>query len=95
MSDPWGGGHDCWKGGGKIFALSGAMEDRVTVKCDGIETASMLIDAGVAQKAPYMHRSWVALDCGAAREVLARRIRLYPGCMLETCLPLVPLAISE
>ena len=63
VSDPWGGGHDCWKVGGKIIALIGAMEDRVTVKCDGIETASMLIDAGVAQKAPYMHRSWVALDC--------------------------------
>lgn len=75
MSDPWGGGHDCWKVGGKIFALIGAMEDRVTVKCDGIETASMLIDAGVAQKAPYMHRSWVALDCGAAPDELEHRIR--------------------
>ena len=75
VSDPWGGGHDCWKVGGKIFALIGAMEDRVTVKCDGIAPASMLIDAGVAQKAPYMHRSWVALDCDAARDEMEHRIR--------------------
>ena len=75
VSDPWGGGHDCWKVGGKIIALIGAMEDRVTVKCDGIETASMLIDAGLAHKAPYMHRSWVALDCDAAPDELTHRIR--------------------
>lgn len=73
-SDPWGGGHDCWKVGGKIFALIGAMEERVSVKCDSIETAAMLIDAGVAAKAPYMHRSWVSLDCDAARDELAHRI---------------------
>ena len=75
VSQPFGPEHDCWKVGGKIFALIGAMEDRVTVKCDGIETASMLIDAGVAQKAPYMHRSWVALDCDAAPDELEHRIR--------------------
>ncbi len=28
VSDPWGGGHDCWKVGGKIFALIAAMEGR-------------------------------------------------------------------
>ncbi len=74
-SDPWGGGHDCWKVGGKIFALIGVTEERVTVKCDSIETAAMLIDAGVAKKAPYMHRSWISLDCDAPEDELAHRIR--------------------
>ncbi|SDD81644.1 Predicted DNA-binding protein, MmcQ/YjbR family [Paracoccus isoporae] len=73
-SDPWGGGHDCWKIGGKIFALIGAAEDRVSVKCDSIDTAQMLIEAGVATKAPYMHRSWVALPCDAAADELEHRI---------------------
>lgn len=75
VSDPWGGGHDCWKLGGKIFALIGGAEDRVSVKCDSVETASMLIDAGVAIKAPYLHRSWVSIDCGAAADELDHRIR--------------------
>ncbi len=75
VSDPWRGGHDCWKVGGKIFALIAAMEDRVTVKCDSVETAGMLIDAGVAIKAPYMHRSWVSVDCEAPRDELEHRIR--------------------
>lgn len=75
VSDPWGGGHDCWKIGGKIFALIGAMEERVSVKCDSIETAAMLIDAGVAIKAPYLHRSWVSVDCEAAVDELEHRIR--------------------
>ncbi|MFD1796271.1 MmcQ/YjbR family DNA-binding protein [Paracoccus aurantiacus] len=74
-SDPWGGGHDCWKVGGKIFALIGASEDRVSVKCDSIETADMLIEAGIASKAPYMHRSWVSLACDAAEDELDHRIR--------------------
>ncbi|WBU54226.1 MmcQ/YjbR family DNA-binding protein [Paracoccus sp. SCSIO 75233] len=73
-SDPWGGGHDCWKVGDKIFALIGMKEDRVSVKCDSIDTAAMLIDAGVAAKAPYMHRSWVALPCDADRDELEHRI---------------------
>ena len=25
VSDPWGGGHDCWKVGGKMFAVTGAV----------------------------------------------------------------------
>ena len=25
VSDPWGGGHDAWKVGGKMFACIGAM----------------------------------------------------------------------
>lgn len=59
-SDPWGGGHDAWKVGGKLFAVQG-VNPGLSVKCADIETAQMLIDAGVAQKAAYFHRSWVFL----------------------------------
>jgi predicted DNA-binding protein (MmcQ/YjbR family) len=41
VSDPWGGGHDAWKVGGKLFALVGATEDHgVSVKCPDVETAA-------------------------------------------------------
>ena len=77
VSDPFGGGHDCWKLEAKIFALvagdGGA--DRVSVKTDSIDTAAMLIDAGIAVKAPYLHRSWVSVDCDAAEDELEHRIR--------------------
>lgn len=64
-SDPWGGGHDAWKVGGKLFAVVGAMEDHgVAVKCDSIETAALLIEMGRALKAPYFHASWVRLPWG-------------------------------
>ena len=74
VSDPWGGGHDCWKVGGKIFALTGAGNGLVAVKTDGIETAEVLIAAGVAQRAAYMHRSWVALPLDAPPDELRHRI---------------------
>ncbi|MFN4153926.1 MAG: MmcQ/YjbR family DNA-binding protein [Paracoccaceae bacterium] len=61
VNDPWGGGHDAWKVGGKMFACIGAVQPGVAVKCPDIETATMLIDAGVAERAPYFHRSWVLL----------------------------------
>ena len=63
-SDPWGGGHDAWKVGGKLFAVVGAMDGGVSVKCPDVETADMLKDAGVAQKAAYFHKSWVFLPFG-------------------------------
>ena len=61
VSDPWGGGHDAWKVGGKMFACIGATLPGVAVKTPDIETAQMLIEAGVGQKAPYFHKSWVLL----------------------------------
>ncbi|MCR9134949.1 MAG: MmcQ/YjbR family DNA-binding protein [Alphaproteobacteria bacterium] len=61
LSDPWGGGHDAWKVGGKMFACIGAVTPGVSVKTDSIETAQMLIDADVGVKAPYFHRSWINL----------------------------------
>ncbi|MFN3972049.1 MAG: MmcQ/YjbR family DNA-binding protein [Gemmobacter sp.] len=61
VDDPWGGGHDAWKVGGKMFACIGAVTPGVSVKTPDIDTAQMLIEAGVALKAPYFHRSWVLL----------------------------------
>lgn len=61
VSDPWGGGHDAWKVGGKMFACIGAVSEGVSVKCADIETAEMLKNVGVAVDAPYFHKSWVRL----------------------------------
>ena len=61
VSDPWGGGHDAWKVGGKMFACIGAVLPGVAVKTADVETAAMLIDAGIGVKAPYFHKSWVLL----------------------------------
>lgn len=74
VSDPWGGGHDAWKVGGKMFACIGAMDQGVSVKTDSIETATMLIDAGVGEKAPYFHRSWLLLPWGVAEDELRHRL---------------------
>lgn len=60
-----------WKVGGKMFACFGHVDQRAlntehaSVKCPDVETAAMLIDAGLARKAPYFHRSWVQLDLAA------------------------------
>jgi predicted DNA-binding protein (MmcQ/YjbR family) len=74
VSDPWGGGHDAWKVGGKMFACIGAVLPGVSVKTDSIETAEMLIDSGVAVKAPYFHRSWVNLPWGSDEAEFRHRI---------------------
>ena len=68
-SDPWGGGHDAWKVGGKLFAVVGAMEYHgVAVKCPDRETAALLIEMGHALRAPYFHASWVRLPWGLVPE---------------------------
>ena len=71
VSDPWGGGHDAWKVGGKMFACIGAVMPGVSVKTDSVETAEMLIDAGVGVKAPYFHRSWINLPFDSPDDTLA------------------------
>ena len=73
-SDPWGGGHDAWKIGGKMFACIGAKLPGVSVKTDSIETAEMLIDAGVGVKAPYFHRSWINLPWETSDDELHHRL---------------------
>jgi len=66
--------HDSWKIGGKLFAVIGSQSGGVSVKTDGIETAQMLIDAGLAVKAPYFHRSWVNVPLDADPAELSHRI---------------------
>ena len=80
VSDPWGGGHDCWKVGGKMFALMGAMNIGVSIKCADASDAAMLIDLGRAERAPYLARGgWVLVRWGAmdADELRARLTRSY------------------
>ncbi|WP_137700193.1 MmcQ/YjbR family DNA-binding protein [Marimonas lutisalis] len=71
-SAPFGPGHDVWKVGGKIFAAVGAKGEGVSLKCPDVETAQMLIEAGVGVKAPYFHRSWVNLPFESFDEAEAR-----------------------
>jgi predicted DNA-binding protein (MmcQ/YjbR family) len=75
VSDPWGGGHDAWKVGGKMFASMGSVTQGVSVKTDSVETAEMLIEAGVGEKAPYFHRSWILLPFDAPDAELRHRIK--------------------
>ncbi|MCY1125612.1 MmcQ/YjbR family DNA-binding protein [Frigidibacter sp. RF13] len=74
VSDPWGGGHDAWKVGGKMFACVGAIQTGVSVKTDSVETAEMLIAAGVGERAPYFHRSWIYLPVDTSHEELRHRL---------------------
>ncbi|MCA8881206.1 MAG: MmcQ/YjbR family DNA-binding protein [Rhodobacteraceae bacterium] len=73
-SDPWGGGHDAWKVGGKMFACIGAINPGVSVKCADTETAQMLIESGVAQRPKYFHASWVHLPETCDPDELAHRL---------------------
>lgn len=74
LTDPWGGGHDAWKVGGKMFACIGTVNDGVSVKTPDIETAQMLIDAGIGDKAPYFHRSWIKLPWSCDPDELRHRL---------------------
>ncbi len=76
QTDPWGGGHDAWKVGGKMFACIGSDNVGVSLKTADIESAAFLIDLGRAERAPYFHRSWVRVPWGVAeREELEDRLR--------------------
>jgi predicted DNA-binding protein (MmcQ/YjbR family) len=86
VSDPWGGGHDAWKVGGKMFATVGAIQTGVSVKTDSVETAQMLIDAGVGQRAPYFHRSWIYLPETIDDAELEHRLRTSYA-LIRTGLP--------
>ncbi len=72
VSDPWGGGHEAWKVGDKMFACIGSMGDGVSVKTPSIEDAQLLIDMQRGQKAPYFHGSWVRIDWDAIPEAELR-----------------------
>ena len=75
LSDPWGGGHDAWKVGGKMFASIGSMGGGVAVKCASVQDAMQLEDMFGWPKAPYFHRSWVLLPLDADQEDLRHRIQ--------------------
>lgn len=74
VSDPWGGGHDAWKVGGKLFACMGATTPGVSVKTDSTDTAEILIAAGIGVKARYFHRSWITLPLDLPEEELRFRL---------------------
>ena len=74
VSDPWGGGHDAWKVGGKMFASMGAIMEGVSIKTDSVETAQMLIEAGVGKKAPYFHASWINISWDMDEDELRARL---------------------
>ena len=66
VSDPWGGGHDCWKVAGKMFALMGTVSEGVSLKCADAGDAVMLIELGRAERAPYLTRGgWILVRWGA------------------------------
>lgn len=78
VSDPWGGGHDAWKVGGKMFAGIGPEGRGVAVKTPDNETATMLIEASTAEKAAYFHRSWVFLPWDGVDEgELRHRLKVF------------------
>lgn len=63
-----------WKVGGKMFACYGHKSPGVAVKCADPETAAMLIETRVAERAPYFHRSWVRLPEPTPREEVIHRV---------------------
>ena len=65
-TEPWGPGVECWKISGKMFAICGFEKDGIVLKCETPDQASMLIDVGVAEPAPYLKRGgWVLMRFGA------------------------------
>ena len=74
VSDPWGGGHDAWKVGGKMFACIGSVTPGVSVMTDSTETAEIIIVFGAGRKAPYFHRSWINIPSDLPEEELRHRL---------------------
>lgn len=75
LTDPWGGGHDAWKVGGKMFASVGTMDTGISVKTSDVETAGLLIEMGRAERAAYFHKSWVHLPWGIVDDAeMAERV---------------------
>lgn len=74
LTDPWGGGHDGWKVGGKMFASIGIKNTGVSVKTADVETATFLIENGIGEKAPYFHRSWIHLPWGVDKDEVRHRL---------------------
>ena len=61
VSDPWGGGHDAWKVGGKMFAVRGSAGG-LSFKASDL-AFEVLTEGGPARPAPYLARTkWVRFD---------------------------------
>lgn len=74
-ADPATGKHDSWTIGEKMFVYVNVSERAISVKTPDTDTATLLIEAGAAEKAPYFHRSWVRVRWDtAARDDLQHRI---------------------
>jgi predicted DNA-binding protein (MmcQ/YjbR family) len=74
VSQPFGPEHNVWKVGGKIFAALAEGGAGISVKTPSVETAEMLIAAGIGRKAPYFHKSWVQLPADTDPAELRHRI---------------------
>lgn len=85
-SDQWGGGHDAWKVGGKMFANIGARGEGVAVKCATVQDALHLEDLFGWPKAPYFHRSWVHIPLDADADDLRFRLETSYG-LIRAALP--------
>ena len=47
----------------KVFAILGLQTNRMTVKCQDVDTAAFLIEIGAAQRAKYLPRGgWLSFD---------------------------------
>ena len=69
--------HDSWRVGDKMFVQFSSDVPAMSVKCPDVETATMLIDAGAAHRAPYFHKSWVRLMLeGLEPDVANHRLRV-------------------
>ena len=87
VSQPFGPDHDVWKVGSKIFAIIGRNGDAVSVKTNHVETAALLIEAGVATRAPYLHASWVRFCFGRIEDAeLTARLHASYG-LIRGALP--------
>jgi len=66
---PFGPEVDCWKVGGKIFALMASDGARISLKCADAQMAEMLISVGRAGRAPYLPRGgWIAVSVAETDE---------------------------
>lgn len=57
-----------------MFACLGTVDPGVSVKTRDVETAQMLIEAGVGTKAKYFHRSWIRLPDDCPDDELRHRV---------------------
>ena len=58
-----------------MFASLGHVDPGVSVKTADVETAQMLIETGVAIKAPYFRRSWIRFLEDADMDEVHHRLR--------------------